>query len=183
MELGLRYSTVTLPFWLCTRSILLSAEKASHSPADPINQEAAQGVDEPTALAVLSSVAITKYAPKSGSVAVEFMAARSENGTASVVRNRKLSALPAFPVDAPVQFDSEPVTQLSVLAEYVKGGPPEPDEPFTVTLKFPIAVLLVASVTVTVKLKTPVAVGVPAKSPLVCIAIPVGGVPAEIFQL
>lgn len=168
---------------LCTRSILLSTEKASHSPADPIFQEAFQGVGEPTTLAVLLSVAITKYAPKSGSVAVEFMAASSENGTGSVVRKRKLSALPAFPVDAPVQADSEPETQLSVLAEYVSGAPPEPDELVTMRLKFPVAVLLVASVAVTVKLKVLAAVGMPAKLPLAIIAIPAGGVPAEILQL
>jgi hypothetical protein len=88
-----------------------------------MSQDAAQGLAEPSfALAVDSSVAITKYAPKSGSVAVLFMFAfpvlTSGNGAASVVRKRKLRALPDSPVVVPdMQPDSEPVTQLSVRAE------------------------------------------------------------------
>jgi hypothetical protein len=75
------------------------------------------------------------------------------------------------------------VTQLSVRAEYVNGAPPEPVESSTVTLKLPLAVFWVASVTVTVKVKVPGAVGTPVKSPFAFIAMPGGGVPAEMVQL
>src|ERR1019366_10065482 len=53
----------------------------------------------------------------------------------------------------------------------------------TVALKLPVAVLLAASVTVAVKLNVPAAVGTPANSPFLFIAIPAGGVPAEMLQL
>ena len=51
------------------------------------------------------------------------------------------------------------------------------------TLKLPVAVLLFASVTMTVNVSVPVVDGVPEKSPLVLIVIPDGGAPAEMLQL
>jgi hypothetical protein len=49
-----------------------SQEKASQLPSEPTFHAAEYGVAELCAL-VLSSVTITRYAPKSGSVAVEFI--------------------------------------------------------------------------------------------------------------
>src|ERR1700677_4031736 len=63
------------------------------------------------------------------------------------------------------------------------AGPSYPLLPATLTLKLPDAVLLLASVTTTVKLKVPVVVGIPAKFPLLFSATPGGGVPAETVQL
>jgi len=133
---GFRNRTAELPLLLRTKSMELSVEKASHSPAELICQEAVQGEDDPFAEAVDSSVAITKYAPKSGSVPALFIFALPEvmsaKGTVSELRRRNLRALPASPVVLPpTQPDSDPVTQLSVRAGYVSGTPPETGEPYT----------------------------------------------------
>src|SRR5208337_395173 len=72
---------------------------------------------------------------------------------------------------------------LGTVTRGSSAGPSKLPAAMISALKLPVAVWLAASVTVTVKLKVPAAVGMPAKSPLAAIAIPVGGVPAEIFQL
>ncbi len=63
------------------------------------------------------------------------------------------------------------------------AGPSKLPPATTVALKLPVAVLLAASATVTVKLDVPAEVGRPAKFPFAFIAIPAGGVPAEMLQL
>src|SRR6266699_3638608 len=63
------------------------------------------------------------------------------------------------------------------------AGPSKLPPAVTVVLKLPLAVLLAASVTVTVKLKVPAVVGIPARSPFAFIEIPAGGVPPEMLQL
>jgi hypothetical protein len=75
------------------------------------------------------------------------------------------------------------VIALGTVTRGSSAGPSKLPPAVTVTLKLPVAVLLVASVTVTVKLNVPAAVGMPAKSPFVFIAIPAGGVPADMLQL
>src|SRR5271157_4534183 len=62
---------------------------------------------------------------------------------------------------------------LATVTRGSSAGPP----------KLPVAVLLAASVTLTVKLNVPTVVGMPPKSPFVFIVIPAGGVPAEMLQL
>jgi hypothetical protein len=109
------------PALLCTISNELSDEKASYSPDEPMFHDG-HTLDPRQFAPVLSSVAITKYAPKSGSVPVLFMFALPEvmsaNGTASELRRRKLRALPDSPVVRPTaQPVSLPVTQLSVRAK------------------------------------------------------------------
>src|SRR5260370_9687286 len=63
------------------------------------------------------------------------------------------------------------------------SGPSKLPPATTVALQFPVAVLLAASATVTVKLDVPAEVGRPAKFPFTFIAFPAGAAPAEMLQL
>src|ERR1700687_5502275 len=90
-----------------------------------------------------------------------------------------------FPPALTVITDPGAGVSLIALGTVTRGssaGPSKLPPARTVTLKLPLAVLLLASLTVTVKLKVPAAVGVPARSPLAFIAVP-PGVPAEALQL
>ena len=72
---------------------------------------------------------------------------------------------------------------LGTVTRGSSAGPSKLPPATTVTLKLPVAVLAVASVTMAVKLDVPGVVGMPAKSPCTFIAIPAGGVPAEMLQM
>ena len=63
------------------------------------------------------------------------------------------------------------------------AGPSKLPGGVTVTLELLVALWFAASVAVTVKLKLPVAAGVPPKSPFTLIEVPGGVVPAEMLQL
>src|ERR1700692_1751532 len=71
---------------------------------------------------------------------------------------------------------------LGTVALGNSAGPSKLPPATTLMLKLPVAVLSRASETITTKLNVPIAVGMPAKSPLEFIAIPGGGVPAEIVH-
>src|ERR1700721_4554970 len=93
MATGLRKKMQGFPALLCTISNELSVENASYSPDDPMFQDG--HTLEPRQFApVLSSVAITRYAPKSGSEPVlftfELPEVISANGTESELRKSKL---------------------------------------------------------------------------------------------
>src|SRR6202795_2190990 len=72
---------------------------------------------------------------------------------------------------------------LGTVTRGSSAGPSKLPPATTVTLKLPVAVLAAASLTVTVKLEVPAVVGMPARSPFAFIAIPPGGVPADMLQM
>jgi hypothetical protein len=72
MAAGLRLKTVAPPPEFFASNNVSSQEKASQLPSEPMCHAAVYGAAELCAL-VLSSVTITRYEPKSGSVAVEFI--------------------------------------------------------------------------------------------------------------
>src|ERR1700688_3832346 len=76
-----------------------------------------------------------------------------------------------------------PDIAVGTVARGSSAGPSKLLPATTLTLKLPVAVLWRASVTITTKLNAPVALGMPPKSPFEFIAIPGGGVPAEILHV